>query len=125
MISISDRNKFQDQLGRMACTTPDISKFNCNYFNYMVSRVTIGDTQPELSLVMNGKTCQVSEIETLSLNAQMIQNCDCSDPYNYNFYDEGRFYSKNPVIPLCGIYNLCYKSIESAFFLVFILFSKS
>ena len=23
--------------------------------------------------------------------SQTVQNCDCSDPKNYNFYDEGRF----------------------------------
>ena len=74
----------------MVCLTPDMSNFNCNYLIFMDSQVKIGDTKPDLSLEMNGKTCHVP-IDPMSNTAQMMQNCDCSDPLTYDFYDEKRF----------------------------------
>ena len=44
--------------------------------------------QPD-SITPNGGSCFVSEPD--ESDSYTVQDCDCSDPKNYDFYDKGRF----------------------------------
>ena len=78
-----------------------MDKGMCNMVIYMI---LANDDPYEYPLAKDPYTPLADPISTYSSNggvctftlpqygwSETVQNCDCSDPKNYNFYDQGRF----------------------------------
>ena len=71
----------------------------CNSINYDMLSIEDPKTYPKplgesvgLKYSPDGGSCIFSEQDgDLESFSYTIQDCDCSDPKNYDFYDKGRF----------------------------------
>ena len=72
--------KKDDAEGKFISDMDTMAKSTCNSINFQLLETgEKGDQQ--------GADCVMGDA-----NASMtVPNCDCSDPENYDFYDEGRF----------------------------------
>ena len=57
-------------------STESMDKSDCNEVNFY--------------LKYEGKTGQKQGNDCIAYQTRHVPNCDCSDPVNYDFYDEGR-----------------------------------
>ena len=71
--------------GRSASLPPGM---NMETMTKMMCNQIINDIlENGLDYSYSGGWCTITE----GYGSMTIQGCDCSDPKNYNFYDEGRF----------------------------------
>ena len=69
----------------------------CDEVNYMM--LAQDNKVPEYYVPLDGVEIDYDELTnacnvTQPFAMQTFDNCDCSDPYSYDFYDEGRFKMK-------------------------------